>query len=72
MRHTLIKLVSSLLIFAFSRNIAQSGLTVAEGEARHDFGVVARNQPLKYVLKIKNDGPAAGKAGTGTSPLRSA
>ena len=59
MRHTLIQLVSSLLLFAFSNNITQCGLTVVEGEARHDFGVVARNQPLKYVLKIRNDGPAA-------------
>ena len=47
MRHTLIKLISSLLIFAFSHDLAHSGLTIVEGEARHDFGVVARNQPLK-------------------------
>ena len=55
MHHTLIQLLRSLLIFAFIHNVALSGLTVAEGEARHDFGVVARNEPLKYVLKIRND-----------------
>jgi hypothetical protein len=41
------------MIFAFSHDIAQSGLTVVEGEARHDFGVVARNQPLKKVPSSK-------------------
>ena len=48
--------VLCLLFICFSNAIGSCGLTVVEGEALHDFGTVARNQSLKYALKIRNDG----------------